>query len=184
MLATPTLVAAAGIVAHVVHYNASAQLEHRTRIYTKVLGKNAVYMYALLLVVCALARDHFINAALTADAGTGFELFSPTITDIAAYALFGFGIALNMWTLQALGIKGMYNGDSFGFLMDAPVTGGPFAIFNDPQYVGTTMAMLSSALWYRSLDGYLLTALMGSVFYVSVHFIEGPHMARIYAKKK
>ena len=83
-----------------------------------------------------------------------------------------FGILLNIWTLQALGIKGMtsccsarhgipadcwpgmYNGDSFGWLMDAPVTGGPYTFFNDPQYVGTTAAMLGSAVYYNSLNGY------------------------------
>jgi Phospholipid methyltransferase len=39
---------------------------------------------------------------------------------------FVYGVLLNLWTLQALGIKGMYNGDSFGHLMDAPVVNGPF----------------------------------------------------------
>lgn len=48
----------------------------------------------------------------------------------------------------------MYNGDSFGWLMDAPVTGGPYTFFNDPQYVGTTAAMLGSAVYYNSVNGY------------------------------
>ncbi len=37
---------------------------------------------------------------------------------------------------KALGLKGMYNGDSFGYLMDARVTSGPYKYFTDPQYVG------------------------------------------------
>ena len=81
-------------------------------------------------------------------------LFDSTVATIIAAGLFVFGIGLNLWTLQALGIKGMYNGDSFGWLMDAPVTNGPFAYFNDPQYVGTTAAILSSGVYYQSLHGY------------------------------
>jgi len=77
----------------------------------------------------------------------------------------------------------MYNGDSFGFLFDAPVTGGPYVYFNDPQYVGTTVAMLGSALYYRSNYGFVLALLMAVVFYISVKFVEGPHMNRIYSNK-
>lgn len=105
------------------------------------------------------------------------------IAKISGYALFVVGVLLNLWTLKALGIKGMYNGDSFGHLMPAPVTDGPYAYLSDPQYVGTTMAMLGSAVVYRSWIGIVVTAWMGLVFWASVHFVEGPHMARIYAKK-
>jgi methylene-fatty-acyl-phospholipid synthase len=107
------------------------------------------------------------------------------------------GFLLNLWTLKALGIKGMYNGDSFGFLFDAPVTNGPYVYFNDPQYVGTTAACIGSAIYYRSHTGLctespcvsltilsVLAAFMGVVFYISVTFVEGPHMAKIYSNKK
>ncbi len=48
----------------------------------------------------------------------------------------------------------MYNGDSFGYLFDAPVTDGPYQYFNDPQYVGTTVAFIGSAIYYRSILGF------------------------------
>ena len=67
LFSTDSLIAASAIVLHVAHYNASAHVEHATRIYTKVLGRNAVYFYAVLLIVCALVRDHFIYIALQAD---------------------------------------------------------------------------------------------------------------------
>jgi phosphatidylethanolamine N-methyltransferase len=78
----------------------------------------------------------------------------------------------------------MYNGDSFGWLFDAPVSGGPYQYFSDPQYVGTTAAAIGSAFYYRATDGFLLALVMGIVFYVSVHYVEGPHMNRIYSNKK
>jgi methylene-fatty-acyl-phospholipid synthase len=36
----------------------------------KILGKNAVYYYAVYLVCSALVRDHFINESLKENAGT------------------------------------------------------------------------------------------------------------------
>lgn len=89
----------------------------------------------------------------------------------------------------------MYNGDSFGYLFDAPVnffalfskakvTGGPYQYFNDPQYVGTTAALIGSALYYRSQIGFgklnwtsflthlVLSVILGLTFYVSVVFVE------------
>ena len=48
-------------------------------------------------------------------------LFSEDIAWISSTVLFVAGVLLNLWTLQALGIKGMYNGDSFGHLMKEPV---------------------------------------------------------------
>jgi phosphatidylethanolamine/phosphatidyl-N-methylethanolamine N-methyltransferase len=167
------------IVLHVANYNSTAQIEHKTRVFTKLLGKNAVYYYAVYLVLSALVRDHFIQIALQSSQNT-LEFHAPLIGRF----LFGFGVFLNIWTLNALGIKGMYNGDSFGHLMDAPVSDGPYRFLSEPQYVGTSMCLLGSALHFRSLDGLYLTGIMFAVFMFSVKFIEGPHMIHLYSKKK
>jgi methylene-fatty-acyl-phospholipid synthase len=167
------------IVLHVVNYNATAQIEHHTRIFTKILGKNAVYYYAVYLVVSALVRDHFIQIALQSDSHS----LSVDLVFVGQI-LFGVGVAMNLWTLKALGIKGMYNGDSFGHLMDAPVTTGPYRYLNEPQYVGTTICLVGSALHYKSIVGLYLSVIMYAVFMISVVFVEGPHMRRLYSKKK
>jgi len=44
----------------VANYNITAQFEHHTRRITKLLGPNAVYYYAVYLILSALLRDHFI----------------------------------------------------------------------------------------------------------------------------
>lgn len=173
------LMASGAIVLHVLNYNATAQIEHRTRLFSKLLGRNAIYIYAVYLVISALIRDHFIQLALRADQGS---------LDLELKPLSGFlfvvGVLLNIWTLKALGVKGMYNGDSFGFLMDAPVTDGPYAFLNEPQYVGTALCLLGSSLYYQSLNGLILTAFLYFVFMLSVVFVEGPHMKRLYSKKQ
>lgn len=91
---------------------------------------------------------------------------------------------MNVWTLHALGIKGMYNGDSFGFLMDAPVTTGPYAYLDEPQYVGTTLCLVGTGFYYQSFVGLFLSLVLKQVFDISVRFVERPHMLRLYAKKK
>merc|ERR1712137_578143 len=182
-LVTPELIiAAVSIVLHVGNYNITAQIEHHTRIFTKILGKHAVYYYAVYLVISALIRDHFINLDLQANSNT-LVLFGESTAFILSSTLFFLGVALILWTLKALGIKGMYNGDSFGHLMEAPVTTGPYVFFSDPQYVGTSWCLLASAIYYQSIHGYALALEMWIVFQLSVKFIEGPHMNAIYSSK-
>ncbi|KAJ3260334.1 hypothetical protein HK103_000969 [Boothiomyces macroporosus] len=174
-------IAALSIVLHVVNYNATAQVEHATRVFTKILGKNAVYYYAVYLVVSALVRDHFIQQAVILDQGS-FSIASKPIMQAAGWTLGAVGIIMNLWTLKALGIKGMYNGDSFGFLMDAPVTDGPYKYMQEPQYNGTTIVLIGTAIYYQSFTGLVLAGIMYAVFMISVVFVERPHMLKLYSK--
>ncbi|EFA86829.1 phospholipid methyltransferase family protein [Heterostelium album PN500] len=192
MISSELIVALISIVLHVANYNATAQYEYTTRTFTKVaiaekinfilIGKNTIYYYAVYLIASALVRDHFIDVAIRADR-FGVEMFPDEFATLLGNSCFIFGILLNIWTLYCLGIKGMYNGDSFGHIMDAPVTGGVYQYFNDPQYVGTTISCLGYAIRYQSINGFICTAAMGLVFYISVKFVEGPHMNRIYENK-
>lgn len=93
------------------------------------------------------------------------------------------GVLLNLWTLWALGIKGMYNGDSFGFLMDNVVTNGPFVLFKDPQYVGTSIFFIGYGLINQSLQGIILGIWIYIIFNLSAKFIEGPHLRKLYFNK-
>jgi len=182
LLNDTTLFAIVASLLHVINYNATAQLEYNTRFFTKALGKHAIYYYAVYLVASALLRDHFINEAMK-QSENSFGILPSAISLYLGSILFIGGFLLNLWTLKALGIKGMYNGDSFGFLMKAPVTDGPYKYFNDPQYFGTTVAFVGSAIYYRSLPGFIIAFFVGVFFYLSVRFVEGPHLQRIYSKQ-
>lgn len=78
----------------------------------------------------------------------------------------------------------MYNGDSFGYLKEKPVTGGPYRFFEDPQYFGTTLMCAGYALVHQSRLGYGLSGIMYITFQLSVMLFEGPHMDRVYAEQK
>eukprot|EP01112_Ceratiomyxa_fruticulosa_P024095 TRINITY_DN957_c0_g1_i1.p1 TRINITY_DN957_c0_g1~~TRINITY_DN957_c0_g1_i1.p1 ORF type:complete len:203 (-),score=31.35 TRINITY_DN957_c0_g1_i1:36-644(-) len=176
-------VAAAVIVLHVANYNLTAHLEYHTRIFTKLIGKHAIYFYAVYLMISALFRDHIMNETIVASSEQ-FILFPQEQAEVIGKLLFLLGVGLNLWTLKALGIKGMYNGDSFGWLMNEPVTGGPFQYFSDPQYVGTTIAALGHAVTHQKTVGYLLTLVLGLTFYFSAKFVEAPHMNYIYSHRE
>ncbi|KAI9223067.1 phospholipid methyltransferase-domain-containing protein [Blastocladiella britannica] len=176
------LPAVAAIALHVANYNATARLEFNSHAITKVLGRNAVYFYAVYLVASALVRDWFIDRAMAYDAGS-LILLPSGLAWLVGNALLVTGFGINLWTLKALGIKNMYNGDSFGHLMDAPVNDGPYQLWNDPQYFGTSLACLGHAVALQSGVGYALAAIMWCVFEVSVRNFEGPHLARIYANR-
>ncbi|KAI8600624.1 phospholipid methyltransferase-domain-containing protein [Dissophora ornata] len=109
----------------------------------------------------------------TTDRCRNIKELSPTTKLLIVFSVF-----------KSLGIKGMYNGDSFGFLFDAPVMDGPYKYFSDPQYVGTTLSLVGTAVYYQSIVGYILAVDMYIIFWVSVMFFEGPHMRRIYSQKK
>ncbi|GJJ78162.1 phosphatidylethanolamine/phosphatidyl-N-methylethanolamine N-methyltransferase [Entomortierella parvispora] len=175
-------IAILSMILHVANYNVTARFEYNTHGFTKAIGKNAIYFYAVYLILSALVRDHFIHLAVGPDAGS-FIIFPAAVATVLGAVCFVSGALLNLWTLKSLGIKGMYNGDSFGFLFDAPVTDGPYQYMSDPQYVGTTLSLVGTAIYYQSLIGYVLAADMYIIFWVSVLFFEGPHMNRIYSQK-
>ncbi|KAG0364691.1 hypothetical protein BGX24_004490 [Mortierella sp. AD032] len=178
----PCQVAILAMILHVTNYNITARFEYNTRGFTKVIGKNAIYFYAVYLILSALIRDHFIHLAVAPDAGS-LILLPASIATVLGAVCFVSGALLNLWTLNSLGIKGMYNGDSFGFLFDAPVEDGPYKYMSDPQYVGTTLSLVGTAIYYQSVIGYVLAVDMYIIFWISVMFFEGPHMNRIYSKK-
>ncbi|RKP02090.1 hypothetical protein CXG81DRAFT_6208, partial [Caulochytrium protostelioides] len=170
------------IVAHVVFYNLTAQLEYHTRIFTKIFGRLAVYLYGIALIASAGIRNVFLHRAIDADEGR-FALLSDELSHWVGWGLVAYGVLLNLWTYKALGFKGVNNGDSFGYLMKAPVTTGPYRLSSDPQYLGTALLWFGIALLQKSAVGYVIAGFMYTVFRVSVLFIEGPHLRRIYAKR-
>ncbi|KAI8826572.1 phospholipid methyltransferase-domain-containing protein [Fimicolochytrium jonesii] len=176
-------IAAIAIVLHVANYNATAHLEYRKRYFEKIFGRGAaIYIYAVYLILSALVRDHYVMQAVESDVNS-LVLFPHNLASTISKFLIFFGVFLNLWTLKALGVKGMYNGDSFGHYLPKRVEDGPYLLFDHPQYVGTTLALLGYAVKFQSMVGYALTALLYGVFMVSAYKIEDPHMRRIFAEK-
>ncbi|KAF9156846.1 hypothetical protein DFQ26_009208 [Actinomortierella ambigua] len=58
------------LIAHVANYNLTARFEYNTRGFTKLLGKNAIYFYAVYLLLSAYIRDQIIHKAVLFDVGS------------------------------------------------------------------------------------------------------------------
>jgi len=55
---------------------------------------------------------------------------------------------------------------------------GPYRYFSDPQYVGTSLSLAGTAIYYQSVTGYILAIDMYIIFWISVMFFEVNERAR------
>lgn len=92
------------------------------------------------------------------------------------------GSVLVLSSMYALGIRGTYLGDYFGFLFDEMITGFPFNVVNSPMYVGSTMCFLGRALYLGKPAGVMLSGLVWAVYKIALSY-EDPFTASIYAKR-
>jgi hypothetical protein len=61
-------------------------------------------------------------------------------------------------------------GDYFGILMDERVTSFPFNVLDNPMYYGSSMVFLSTALWYASPVGIILTGWAFTLYLIALQF--------------
>src|SRR5581483_1386300 len=61
-------------------------------------------------------------------------------------------------------------GDYFGILMDERVVTFPFNVLENPMYYGSSMVFLSTALWYASPVGILLTTWAFVLYLIALRF--------------
>jgi methylene-fatty-acyl-phospholipid synthase len=82
--------------------------------------------------------------------------------------------------MYALGVTGTYLGDYFGILMKERVTSFPFNVLDNPMYVGSTMVFVATSLWYASLAGLMVSAVVYVMYSIALRY-EEPFTAMIYA---
>jgi phosphatidylethanolamine/phosphatidyl-N-methylethanolamine N-methyltransferase len=61
-------------------------------------------------------------------------------------------------------------GDYFGILMDERVVSFPFNVLEHPMYYGSSMVFLSTALWYASPAGIILTVWAFILYLIALQF--------------
>lgn len=165
--------------------------EYNTRILSKGLGLGrygATYFFTLTIFSLGILRDFLYGMCGRAD--TSYErairdqphfapLAAPGIK-AAGVALFLLGQLFVVTSIYQLGIVGTYLGDYCGILMKERVTAFPFNVLEDPMYVGSAMAFLGTAVYCESPAGFVLTALVWTIYSIALKF-EGPFTAKIYS---
>lgn len=89
-----------------------------------------------------------------------------------AGALFTAGNVLVVSSMWALGIKGTYLGDYFGFLMDKQVTSFPFNVSSCPMYLGSTLSFLGCSLFFAKPAGVVLSGLVALMYWGALKYEE------------
>ena len=84
-----------------------------------------------------------------------------------------------------LGLRGMYFGDCFGFVLNngEPITSFPFNLLSHPQYYCFIGGSLSFALFFRSPVGMFITVINVAILAV-VSFFESIELSKIYGNTK
>lgn len=167
-----------------VFWNIAAQLELRTKLFTKLgLGNRYYGCYILAAIIFSLGiyRDWIYRIALES------QPVAPLLDNLAAKALgasmFAVGNVLVLSSMWALGVTGTYLGDYFGILMDERITSFPFNVCNNPMYIGCYLSFLGVSLWYGKALGFLLSTLMWVMYIFALRF-EEPYTERIYAERE
>lgn len=104
----------------------------------------------------------FASVFMCTDWRTAFDTL-PLWQWLLSFALLGLGQSLNLAVYARLGVHGVYYGQNFGKVLPW-VTGFPYNVCNDPQYVGCLItiagcafvAPLELCLWFAANYLYLM----------------------------
>jgi len=127
-------------------------------------------------------RDYLFHVTLSSQHPHPLLISLSSITHPLAILLTATGQLFVLSSFYQLGITGTFLGDYVGILMPAPVTSFPFSVLSNPMYVGSTMCFVGSSLWYNSLAGLVLSALVWVVYAIALLF-EGPYTEMIYRQR-
>ena len=101
------------------------------------------------------------------------------VCQVAGVILGLLSIVIFICASTKLGLRGMYFGDCFGFLLKEKVYAFPFNIVSHPQYWSILGMALSFSLFFRSPVGLFLTVLNAFSFLL-LAFFENLELKRIY----
>ncbi|RIA99274.1 phospholipid methyltransferase-domain-containing protein [Glomus cerebriforme] len=164
-------------------WNIVARKEHKTRFLTRLVGGNpyvGCYCLAVVIFFLGIFRDILYKKAIEKQ-----PILPSLDNDYSkglALVLFFAGNCFVLSSMYVLGVTGTYLGDYFGILMDERVTSFPFNVLDNPMYYGSSMVFLSTALWYASPAGIILTIWAFILYSIALQF-EGPFTSMIYAQR-
>eukprot|EP00276_Gloeochaete_wittrockiana_P013433 CAMPEP_0184334218 /NCGR_PEP_ID=MMETSP1089-20130417/3090_1 /TAXON_ID=38269 ORGANISM="Gloeochaete wittrockiana, Strain SAG46.84" /NCGR_SAMPLE_ID=MMETSP1089 /ASSEMBLY_ACC=CAM_ASM_000445 /LENGTH=239 /DNA_ID=CAMNT_0026658421 /DNA_START=38 /DNA_END=757 /DNA_ORIENTATION=- len=166
-----------------IFWNIVGRFEYRTKAFSSRLGSHtACYILAAIIFLLSIERDWAFYEAIK-DQVSISDVAEEYNCKIVSLSLWIAGSILVLTSFFRLGITGTYLGDYFGILMKEMVTGFPFSIASDPMYLGSVMNFLSTALWFGSPTGVVLSIWTHIVYKISVQYFEGPFTTQIYADK-
>ncbi|XP_786646.3 phosphatidylethanolamine N-methyltransferase [Strongylocentrotus purpuratus] len=160
----------------------ASRYEYRTSFLTRLFGskKIACAVFCCIIAILALFRFNTFYHAVTPQ--ESWPLIDHMVIRTIGQVLTASGVVMATWAIVALNFYGYGFADSFDILMEERVTSFPFNVFNNPMYLGSTLEYVGASLVAASPTGMLLSALIGAMYLIALHF-EEPFTAMIYADK-
>ncbi|CAH1800184.1 unnamed protein product [Owenia fusiformis] len=160
----------------------SARFEYHTRYITKLFGNKYTACYVTGVITLALdcIRDWRYHI-LMAEQPKWAVLQNDTVEAIGnGLTIFGLVMVLSTW--YQMGYTGILYGDYFDILKNERVTGFPYNVFNDPQYLAFNIVTFGTSVSHGSFIGLLL-----SIYHVflmkTIAWLEDPFTSMIYEKR-
>jgi len=160
-------------------------LEYHTKIMTKIIGNDrakAADFFAYALIHLGAFKNYAFTEAMMNNAKYDFGGFNPLV-QYAGYFLFLLFAYIFMMAATQLGLRGMYYGDHFGFLLEDKLTGFPFKYMYHPQYISIIGMQIAGAMVFRSPAGLVLT-LISFFCYCLLAIRETFKLKKLYDGKK
>ncbi|CAG8683986.1 18070_t:CDS:2, partial [Acaulospora morrowiae] len=160
----------ASIAFNPLFWNYVARKEYNTHFITRTFGNSYYGCYALAVTIFSLGifRDYLYKQAI--ENQPSLTLLQHDYIKVISAILFIFGNIFVLSSMYALGITGTYLGDYFGILMNDRVTSFPFNVLDNPMYYGSSMVFLSTALWYASPAGIILTIWVFLLYLIALEY--------------
>jgi len=166
-------------------WNLLARTEYKTRFLTKLCGGNkylACYVLTVWIFSFSCFRDYHFHLTLSSQPVITV-LHTNVLVGLIAIVLIAIGQLFVLSSFYRLGITGTFLGDYCGILMDAPVTGFPFSVLDNPMYTGSSMTFVGYSLLHGSVGGLFLSVIVSIVYQIALLF-EGPFTTQIYQDRK
>lgn len=156
-------------------------LEFKYKILSRFMNgdqEKACDFLSYFLIYTGTMRNHAINEMINKNKTINYGIYEIP-AQIIAYSLITFGTTLVTFSFYRLGLRGMYFGDHFGFLLKEKIVSFPYNYFPNAQYVGTTWLLIGVSIAYHSPAG-LFISLLVNILYQVLNLVESRKLEIFY----
>jgi methylene-fatty-acyl-phospholipid synthase len=156
-------------------------LEFKYKFLSRLLNgdqEKACDFLSYFLIYTGTMRNNAINEMINKNKVITYGIYEIPL-QIFAYTTMTFGIILVIFSFYRLGLRGMYFGDHFGFLLKEKIVSFPYNYFPNAQYVGTTWLFIGYAIAFHSPAGLFITLLI-NILYQILNLVESKKLEIFY----
>ena len=177
------LEAVALTIASMISLSLLPHLQYKYKLFSRItdgdMGRAADFLALLLIHMGTFKNYAFFESLFTNERFPVGLWYNYTVLPLGGLLILAGGV-LVICSFKKLGLRGMYFGDHFGFLLEKRIDGFPYNYFKNPQYNGTNMVYLGLSLVTRSFSGIMLTAFIICIYRIFWHFMESKKLNEFY----